>query len=249
MKNRPLVESSWVGGLTALCIGLIFAIGVADFVFVYLDLFPSRILGRSFNVALEESVGTWFSSALALWVALTAAAVFWHSRRHDVGILSLGWALIALIFLFISIDDTAKIHERLGTAMRVKYEQTTDTELDTWFPSWGWQLFVAPIYAAMGVYMLWFLNRVLPSREKKYVVLGFTLLGLAVCLDFIEGQFARGIEEDVDRHLQQLTEELLEMLGTTVFLYVFLRVLSTRVEVSVTDRWSTERPSDQTHNR
>lgn len=237
MTTGATPRYAWARRLSTLCVGLTLAVGLADFVFVYLELFPSRILARSFNVALEESVGTWLSSTLALWVALTSAAIFWHSRRHEASMLSLGWVLIALIFLFISLDDTAKIHERLGTALRVKYERVTDTELSMWFPSWGWQLFVVPLYAAMGLYMLWFLARVLPTREKLYIVLGFSLLSLAISLDFVEGMRIPELQGDSSRHLQQLVEEVLEMLGTITFLYVFLRVLSTRIELSVTDRW------------
>lgn len=247
LTNSPaqaeLNGAVYVRRITLACAGLVVLVAAADFFLFFLEWFPSRIVARSFDISREESVGTWLSSNIALLVGLFAAAVFLHSRKHDPRAIAWGWALVALFFLYVSIDDAAKLHERLGTAIRVKYEATTDTTLDTWFPSWGWQIFVAPVFVAYGCYMLWFLWRAVEPANHRWVLLAFGLFGVAVLLDFVEGMELAWLEGDDALHLLQLTEETLEMLGTTAFLYVMMSSLDKRIAIIVQDRWRAKLPA------
>lgn len=225
----------WVRSTTRLCVGLIVLVGAADFFLFFLGLSPSVIVARSFDISREESFGTWLSTSLALFAGLAAAAIYAHARLHHSFSSSLGWCLIALFFIFISLDDAAKLHERLGTAMRIKYEGITENNLDSWFPSWGWQLFVAPFFMAMGAYMLWFLRQALDARLLRWMIFAFALLACAVALDFLEGTKFGPLEHDAAVHLVQLTEEMLEMFGITTFLYIFLHTLNSRVKLFLQD--------------
>ena len=224
----------WAKRITLFCFVCAFIVGTADLFLVYFELSPSVILARSFDISLEESLGTWFSSIQALFVGLVAIAILVHSRKHDSKFIAAGWGIVALFFIFISLDDTAKFHERLGTALRLKYEQRTDIPLRDWFPSYGWQLFIAPIFVAMGFFVLSFLWIAVAASLRIWVLAALSLFGIAVGLDFIEG-FNRGTMDDSFRHLIQLLEEMLEILGTTIFLFVFLSTLSSRVRLILFD--------------
>lgn len=229
--STPVNGTFWVRRITLFCLAVVVSVGLLDFFFYHLQWFPSEIISRSFDVGREESYGTWISTTLALFAGLAAAGIamrFWHqSTRWEC----IGWTIVALFFIFVSFDDAAKFHERMGTALRVKVERATDVELASWFPSWGWQLYVAPLFAAIGLYMCWFFWRAVAPRLRIWVFLGFTLLAVAVGIDFVEGMLDR--QDEQVNHLMRLTEEMLEMFGTTAFLYVFLTTLSAHVTLYI----------------
>lgn len=236
--------------IALLCVGMIIAVAVADFFLFFLGWFPSQIVARSFDISGEESVGTWLSSNIALFTGLFAAAIFVHSRKHDSRAIAWGWALMALFFIYISVDDAAKLHERLGTAVRIKYEKTAAVSLDSWFPSWGWQLFIAPFFIAYGCYLLWFLWHAVLPKNRGWIFLAFSCFGAAVSLDFIEGMELTWLESEDNVHLLQLTEETLEMLGTTAFLFVVMVSLNNRIAIMLRDRFIADAPAaEKTHDR
>ena len=103
------------------------------------------------------------------------------------------------------------------------------------FPSYPWQLVVGPFFAAMGVYIVIFLFRELPTpRLKELVALAIGLFIIAIAMDFVEGmedepldRLADTLSVDAGRlvHFSKSVEEFLEMLGTSMFLFVFLKKL------------------------
>ncbi len=233
-EPKKIDGDAWVRSITIFWVACVVLVGVMDFFFYHLELLPGEILRRSFNIATEESLGTWISTSQSLLVGVIAAAVFARSYRRFSLKSSLGWAVIAMFFIYISADDAAKLHERLGTQFRVKYEYLAQTELETWFPSWSWQLFIAPFFIAIGAYIYYFLWSALAARLRIWVTFGFTLLAVAVAMDFVEGMPNQN--SDSVAHLLRLTEELLEMFGTTVFLSVFLSTLNDHITIYVADK-------------
>ena len=236
-KAYQLDGDLWVKRITLSCAICALLVGAADLCLVYFDLSPSTIMARSFDITREESLCTWFSSAQALLAGLVAAAIGVHSRKHDSTFVMLGWTIVALFFIYVSLDDTAKLHERLGTTLRVKSEQITDVPLSDWFPSWGWQLFIAPVFMAMGVFILFFLWRVVAVGLRLWVLVALGLLGFAVALDFIEGLELEALSSYSSTHLTQLLEEVVEMLGTTTFLFIFLSTLNSRIRLQIFDSY------------
>jgi hypothetical protein len=219
----------WVRRLTIGCAALVLLVGLADYFLYYLSWSPSEIVGRSFNVGREESLGTWVSTSLSLLAGMLALVIAGRSR--SVANPWIGWAIVGLFFVFVSFDDAAKFHERLGTAMRVKVERATEIPLIDWFPSWGWQIYVAPFFAAMGFYIAWFMWRSLPRQLFVFSIVGLGLMGIAVGLDFLEGVIYR--QADKIGHLGILAEELLEMFGTVSFIYVLGSMLSRQLTLYV----------------
>ncbi len=223
------LRHAWPNRITGTLVALILLVGLLDLFFVQFQWLPSEIVARSFDVSREESLGTWVSTSLALFAGIIAATLSIHLRQADRAWVA--WAIIALFFVYISFDDAAKFHERLGTAMRLKVESATGTPLASWFPTWGWQIYVAPAFAAMGLWIFWFLWHELAKPMRWIIMLGFALLGSAVGLDFLEGVLYRNAESS--SHLMLLAEELLEMLGITTFLYVFLVALDERIDIRI----------------
>ncbi len=189
-----------------------------------------RAIRRIFNTAREGSLPSWFGVTQTFLIGATALINFALVSKIDGATWRrIGWLLLALAFIYMSADDGAKIHERLGTASR---------EFDfmqgplSAYPSYAWQVFVGPLFAALGLFILYFLWRELPTRLERFtVVAALGTLAFAVFLDYVEGLddgyvllldntdwSKRAVE-----HYSKSIEEVMEMFGMTLFLTLFLR--------------------------
>ena len=156
---------------------------------------------------------------------------------------ALGWGVVTGLFLFTGFDDATKLHEIIGSIFRALVTNSTGEgeahllgRLYDAFPSYTWQLVVGPFAVVVGVFVLLFLLKQLPSLEMRALILTAAgLLMMAQAMDFIEGMdsdlpgrvadyFSTFPERVV--HFSKSIEEYLEMLGTTTFFYVFLKTLT-----------------------
>ena len=117
------------------------------------------------------------------------------------------------------------------------------------FPSYTWQMIFGPFFIAIGIFIVWFLWKELSSRKHwDWFLVGMSLYAVAIGLDYVEGldcEQYEGIaaffstEEYRIEHLSKTLEEFLEMLGTTIFLIVFLKNifgLSREWKISVSEK-------------
>ena len=118
MPNRPmlLIDSSRTPiarrlllGLLAwntLLIGLFFA-----FHLTWRGRFAPKSVGDIFAVTSEQSIVTWTSVVTMFALGVACLSMGFASRRH-------GWKLSGMFFLYLSMDDGAMLHERLGWLIR-----------------------------------------------------------------------------------------------------------------------------------
>jgi hypothetical protein len=110
--------ATWVGAIAALNLFVL--------VVMYLHLtrtLPSdwrvRYIARQFSLAPENNLAVWYSSMLLLLVSLGAIGCFVvEFQQRPPGrerVLTYGWAMIALLFLGLSLDELGSIHERIPT--------------------------------------------------------------------------------------------------------------------------------------
>ncbi len=222
---------------------------------VFLDIFvnhydwsPVGAIRRMVNITREDSLSNWFSSIQAISVGtviwLTAIAVRKQMQGDHYIRKFYGWAGIGTFFIYMGIDDAIKFHERIGTAFSILFFGRDDSlnrgllgsAYDV-FPSYTWQMVFGPFFVSIGIFIIWFLWKELSSRELWcWFLVGISLYVFAVGLDFIEGIDGKPYEEmgiagffsthDYRiRHMSKALEEFLEMLGTTIFLIVFLKNL------------------------
>ncbi len=222
------------------CEGLLVALDV----FVYYGAGTStRGLRSLFNIASEQSLGTWFSSTQTLAVAV----VLWLIRlrlRSTAGATTgrvTGWTLLAVFFTYMAVDDAVALHEHLGSAFEDFYTDLDEGSLGAvgrWledYPSYAWQLAVGPLFAAMGLFLLFFLWRQLEQPWLRLLLLAaLGCFAVAVGLDYVEGVYggyksvivATGWDYDAVQHGSRVIEEFIEMFGTTLFLALFLSFFS-----------------------
>jgi hypothetical protein len=186
------------------------------------------------NVIMENSFGTWFSVVLNAGAGMVALCVALCCRKTGKPRLkTLAWLLIALFFLYVSLDDHLVLHERLsGGIGRILFKfQLTDKFQ---FLTYEWIYIFVPFFGLFGVFMLIFLFRELNGfLERMLLLFGLGLWTLAVGLDALEGaglpyesmEVVAGLARTKIRHSFMLVEEMFELLGSTVFLFLFLRRL------------------------
>jgi len=218
-----------------------------DLSFSYAGLVNNHAIAQLFNLAREGSLGSWFSSTQLLLTGMVLWLLFIRFL-HDTDTPTskkYSWALMALFFTLMAIDDAAAIHESIGSA----YEDIV-TEADAAediiggtllenYPSYSWQLILGPAFILMGFFILVFLwIEVSFTSMRLLLVAGLGCYALAVGLDYIEGLYggyktiivATSLDYDSVRHLSKVIEEFLEMLGTTLFFALFVVHLARHTE-------------------
>lgn len=206
---------------------------------------PIGAAQRFFNITREDGLPNFFSSFQMLALSAVLLLITLVTRGQNQGARSKlvwGWGLITALFFYMGVDDATKLHERMGTIFS---ELVTGSEgspnpgllgqLYDVFPSYTWQLVLGPVVAVAGLFVIIFLLRQLPALHLKLLICAaMGLFIIAVGMDFIEGMengfmvrvadvFSTSTARAV--HFSKSIEEFLEMVGTTIFLFVFLKTL------------------------
>ncbi len=158
---------------------------------------------RLFSTTIESSFPSFFSIGQTLLVALTLWIIVRLVRtRGDSRWVVAGWVVLAAFFTYMAVDDGAKFHERMGTALGSLGEKSIP------FPSYNWQYFFLPFFGAMGLFTMgfvWF--RMKDRLSRTMVVAAIGMLVIAVGIDFVEGldenhpwNIYRGISDRFELH-------------------------------------------------
>lgn len=233
---------------------IIVACLISEVLLVILDLWlnhgkavSSTSIQHLFNLAREGSIGSWFSSTQTLFVGITLWLIFLGIKNEPNSHFSktFGWALLAVFFTYMAIDDAAAIHERLGSAFEDLHVDKDDEDLGITgilfekYPSYAWQFILGPFYLGMGVFLLVFLWRELQTpRLRILILLALACFSTAVGLDYVEGLYggykriivATSMDYETVLHYAKVLEEFLEMLGTSLFLWAFLIHLTQKID-------------------
>ncbi|MBI5667040.1 MAG: hypothetical protein HZC41_03460 [Chloroflexi bacterium] len=170
---------------------------------------------RTVNVNREASIPAWYSSALLLGaaglMALTAAvkrACREPFIRH--------WFGLAVIFVYLSLDEAAALHENLTEPLQ--------TALDTsGYLTFAWVIVGAIFVGVVGLVYLRFLLA-LPRRTRTgMIAAGALYVGGALVIEAISAN--QWYQDDGTSLLYSAigtVEELCEMLGVVVLIYTLL---------------------------
>jgi hypothetical protein len=183
------------------------------------------------NTALEKSFGTWFSVVQNFLVSLVALALSVYYRLMDrKRALFMAWLLVGLFFAYVSLDDHLVLHERISSGLgALIFQKVFGRQVR--FATYKWLYLFGPFFAAFGLFFLIFLFRQLKSGKRKVILISaLALWGIAVGLDAWEGagipyegiRQVTGFERFRIRQTIMIIEEMLEMVGSTLFLYLFL---------------------------
>jgi hypothetical protein len=180
----------------------------------------------------ECNIPSWYSASLllacALLLAIIAAA---HRRQRDSN--PGHWLILSLIFLLMSLDETAQFHELAIAPIRQGFHTTG-------FLYYPWIILGGLTVALFVVSYLSFLAR-LPRRTRRlFLLAGALFVGGALGVEAISGEqaFLHG-EHTAAYHAITTVEESLEMTGVVVFIYALLDYIArqfTSLRVQVASR-------------
>lgn len=204
-----------------LIVALIFfaAVGMAMEATYYLTE-HKRLLGflRQFTLAEEANVPTWYSTMLLASCAVSLGVIAFmqpsgagHYRRH--------WQILALIFLYMSLDESAIIHE-----MTIRpFREAFDLGGILYF-SW-----VVPAFVLMAVFLACYLGflRYLPSSSRnRFVLAGCVYVAGAFGTELVIGYWWDMHGDNFINGILNVTQETMEIAGSSLFLSALLRHLA-----------------------
>lgn len=186
-----------------------------------------RVLRRNFNPSAEQTVGTWFSAGLLLWAGVLSAIIGVVARaardrfaRH--------WTGLAAIFVFLSCDEAASLHEQLG-------DWVSSVTPTGGILLWAWVIPYGVLAAFVGLAYVRFLLA-LPTDTRRRVILAATLyVGGALVLEMVQA----GITDWRGRgggpvSVLAVIEETAEMLGIAVVIAALLHHIASHSPVAIT---------------
>lgn len=180
----------------------------------------------------EANIPAWYSASLLLLCSLLLAAIAVAQKSRRGGHV-VHWLVLSLIFVFLSLDETAQLHELAIAPLRDMFGAKGVLY-------YGWIIPAGLCVVLFVVAYLGFLAK-LPARTRRLLlVAGATFVGGAIGVEAVSGMHASLYgEQDLTYHLIVTLEELLEMAGIVVFIYALLDYMSrqfTRVGFHVTSR-------------
>jgi hypothetical protein len=176
-----------------------------------------------FDLDGEGGVPAWFSSMLMLACAAVLAVVGRARagdpyRRH--------WLVLAAIFVYLSVDETIALHERLIAPLRTL--AGADGMLH-----YTWVVVGGPVVLVVGVAYLGYLRALPASTRRRFVVAGALYvagaLGMEMLGGYLRARHGEAYHATVLKVVVTLLEETMEMAGLILFLSALLTHLRTHV--------------------
>ena len=173
-----------------------------------------------FNLGKEANLPTYFSSGLLF---LAATLLFWiaRDRRQHEAAFARHWQILALVFLFLSVDEAARLHELVYKVLTYFYGHGSGVFYHIW---------VVPFLAAtllLGVAYLRFLLHLPKPQQILFASAAMLYVGGALGFEMVEG-YLQAYHTDLygqgtlAYNLFIVAEEALEMAGVLVFIYALL---------------------------
>lgn len=184
-----------------------------------------RLLGfvPEFDLDAENNIPTYVSSLMLLAASLLLGMIAFVARRTETQF-ARHWTGLFLISAFMSLDETASLHERLGTFMRYFLDDPGGIFNFAWvIPGIGllvlFSVFYVPFWAQ------------LPSRWKKlFAASGIVYVSGGLITEMTGAAYADAIGKGNFLYACLVTvEESLEMAGASLFIYSLLEFLRAHV--------------------
>ena len=175
-----------------------------------------------FNLDREGNIPTLYSSVTLLLCA-GLLAVIATARKRQKKREYIYWLGLAIIFLFLAVDDGAAIHENIIRPLRNALN-TSGVLYFAWVIPYG--IFVI----AIGIIYLRFLFS-LPVRFRNLIIFaGILFVGGALGFELIGGKWTELYgQENVAYALITTCEQTLQMAGILVFIYALMSYISSNL--------------------
>ena len=166
----------------------------------------------AFSLGAEQNFPTYFSTFVLLGCS-AMLGVIGIGETGEEGHGTIYWFALALIFLFLSMDEMMMIHERLTEPVRALVG-------DSYAPHYAWILPYGLMLVAIGIAYARFLFRLPRRTALLFVVSGVLYVSGAIGFETMSGVISSEVgNKNVTYVALQTIEEILEMIGAIFFLY------------------------------
>jgi hypothetical protein len=179
---------------------------------------------ESFRVDGEGNIPTWFSSSMLLLCAILLLVIT-IAKKNDGDQYAIHWGVLSLIFLGMSLDEAAVLHERTINTLREAFNLGG-------FLYYSWIILgIAFLLLFALVYLRFFIN--LPRKSRSlFLFAGILYVGGAIMMEAIGGRYHEMHGNDnMTYELIATVEESLEMFGVVFFIYALLQYITTQLEL------------------
>jgi hypothetical protein len=166
-----------------------------------------------FNLEAEANIPTLFSCVLLLGAAL--ACLLNRTGAHTRGNRWL-WLGLALIFLFMAVDEFAQLHEKTMLVSREFFGGTG-------YFYYAWVIPFGALALFVGIVYLRFLSALPRKTALLFITAGTMFVGGAIGFELLEAPISeRGAYQSMAYMALVTVEELLEMSSICLFIYAAL---------------------------
>lgn len=175
-----------------------------------------------FKVDGERNISAWFSSSILLaasaLLAIVALAMKAESNRY-----TLHWGLLSLIFLYLSLDETSSIHEKLNDLGRILPDYK--------FLHFAWVLPATIALIILAAIYFRFVMDLPPRTRLFFIVAGCFYVGGALGVEILTGYYLEFSQrKDLIYSIFTVFEEGFEMIGVVIFIHTLITHLESRVK-------------------
>jgi hypothetical protein len=214
LNISPLTVAKRLTSIVIVLAILSIAVQISKYVFNYRSDWMDMV-----NLDREMNLPTWFEAFMLVFCAYLLRIIA-AGKRNESNSDSRRWQLLSNIFIFLAIDEIVSIHEIL---IIPKLAKTLH------LPNFLAQIWVIPgvIFVAFLVKYYWkFLNR-LPKRSRFHFLLaGAIYIGGALGMEMIGSSYSKVHgQQNLIYALLATVEEVMEKMGTVIFVYSLLSYL------------------------
>ena len=182
-----------------------------------------RFCWAYFRTQRENNIPTWYQSSALLLCSLLLATIASGQKRLGQPYVR-HWRFLAAVFLFLSVDEAAQIHEGVGNLVR----RVIDTSGSL---AYAWVIPYGILVAVLAVAYLGFLAH-LPRRIRRlFVLAGGGYVGAAVGVEMVQAVLDRGpyrlarVASPVAANIEETTE----MAAIVLFVYALLSYIASHL--------------------
>ena len=128
-----------------------------------------------FSVNAEETIPTWYSTIL-LFLSAVLLTFIATVKQKNQKLFRHHWTGLALIFLYLSMDEGAVIHEIIADPLQAKFNTTG-------YLAFGWQIVFVPLVVVFALFYLRFLFHLPPRIRNLFIIAGSLYVGGAVFVE------------------------------------------------------------------
>lgn len=201
-------------------------VSILGFSVIFIDQFRNdnhyvnsflNIYERLFDLGSEANIPTWFSSLILFISACLLFLISYYKGKQYK--FQKYWKILGFIFVLLSIDELASIHEDFNNPVRSLFHAGG-------IFYWSWIIPAIMILIIMFFVFLKFLLSLPKSTRNLITISGIIYIGGAVGLEMIGGLlYSKHLDGSFMMKIENFFEEMMEMTGILIFIWSLLNYI------------------------